>query len=266
MVSMANRKLAETEEELRIATEQKEALRGALRIVEGENGALRGTAVERDVDEGRDQCDARDVVVDENNMDGVGSHDDIQTVQEPSKSRPRPPPIPTHSLPSSHPHVRPIPVSDSRPGTSSKLKSFWSPVTPQSGFGGRMDGELPTTASESPSTPSQMLSPTPQLLATPGLQTDGQGSVHRWSMLPESPRARNAVRGEFEDALRRMREIVEDSGDDDAKSVIAVTEVKKQEGEGIGISDSEADRHLGESKRNDAEAGRGKGGVNPWRT
>ncbi|KAF8528543.1 hypothetical protein BU17DRAFT_81004 [Hysterangium stoloniferum] len=41
MVSEANRKLAETQEELRTTMEQREALKGALRIVEGENGALR---------------------------------------------------------------------------------------------------------------------------------------------------------------------------------------------------------------------------------
>ena len=41
MISQANRKLAETEEELRITVDQRNALKGALRIVEGENGALR---------------------------------------------------------------------------------------------------------------------------------------------------------------------------------------------------------------------------------
>lgn len=45
MVAIERIKLAETEEELRQARDEKEALKGAMRVIESENGQLRGRAI-----------------------------------------------------------------------------------------------------------------------------------------------------------------------------------------------------------------------------
>lgn len=251
MVSKANRKLAETEEELRIATEQKEALRGALQIVEGENGALRGLGgiVE--------QPNTRGTADPAPNVDAVSSRDILQTL-ECSESHPTPPTNPT---------VPEVSVAD----PTGAMRSFWSPVT--TATAGDLEPPTATTPpiSASPSLPTPTTPHLTQSNTDINIDTDTDTKalprMHRWSKLPATPRARNAVRGEFEDAMRRMRELVGgdvDGNVDDVVDDAGVSGVRdnvgKEDGRAVAVSHPQNDEKSG------AEVARSEASIDPWRT
>ena len=246
MVSRANRKLAETEEELRIATEQKEALQGALRIVEGENGALRRVGGnDHDVEAKQISPKWADKpqfsgATDASRLDGDRTDVSHKLPQEPSKLS-----HPTHPTVSLYPPIPAVTMVDPRPGSMDNKAAYWSPVTALSDIG-EEETEAPRTASVSFISPLPSVSPAlqpdpvhapsptspthslnPDTTAAPASAKACVGDpaakpMHRWSVLPATPLSRNAMRNGFEDAMKRMRELVEEDGDqgEDEEDVI----------------------------------------------
>lgn len=294
MVSKANRRLAETEEELRIAMAQKEALRGALQIVEGENGALRGVgSSEHDAswrkgkgtanEEDKQQLTGIDAEQAQGNefRNSIRSKREDKTdvsyneLQQPSQSLHAPLHNAKHLALSSHPDFRSIPttVTAQRPVATDK-GSVWTSVTPSSDSGEAEERDTPTLSSHSlvsssqtpPVRTSSIASTTHSLnpdafaptSTTQLTQADTHATpIHRWSVLPATRSSRIVVRSEFEDAMRRMRELVgeeENSGvDDDAEEV--------KEGECIVEGE-----HSGVKEGDDVKAKRENRVLDPWRT
>lgn len=191
MVSKANRKLAETEEELRVVMEQKEALKGALRIVEGENGQLRGRSAQASP-----SLPAR-----ASHSESVGSarHRERRT---PSPDRSPSPPATTGGSVSTGAATPPPPEQQS-PGQSASVpapvagggpNSFLSPITPF------IDSPSPT--------PPSMGTPLATSMPVSSTSTLTSSARHRWSIMPKTPRSRSDARNEFEEAIQRMQDLV----------------------------------------------------------
>jgi hypothetical protein len=301
MVSKANRQLAETEEELRMATEQKEALKGALRIVEGENGALRGVDEMQHGAGGRGKQNLEGVkdkqeLGEKNAQDGEWKENPRRTVEPGEKSKagvsyspmqepsqPHSTPLPNRSSPTP-PHIRPtipaVTIMDPHPATTGNKGSFWSPVTPLSDAGEGAGGSTPTTSSLSPVSTSHSPSPTTSWKAhstgSPADSPNTEAAIHSpMSHLtvadphipghrwPAAPRSRDAVRNELEDAMRRMQEMVgESEGEGESEGVMG-SDVRKAEEDRESHAGGES---RGKNKRSVLDAPRLDGGVNPWRT
>ncbi|KAF8517617.1 hypothetical protein JB92DRAFT_2905040 [Gautieria morchelliformis] len=291
MVSKANRQLAETEEELRIATEQKEALRGALRIVEGENGALRGVDEVKHSATGRDKQNLPGVKdkreLEEKDAEGPGEQSTagVSCSHQEMPAQPRSTPLPNRTPP--NPHARPtIPVvtmMHPHPAATGNTGSFWSPVTPLSDTGEGVGRDTPTTSSRSPISASHSVSPTtaPWKASSTGSPpdppdteaairsskshltvTDPHVPNHQW---PATSSSRDAVRNELEDAMRRMQEIVGEGEGENEDDGVMGNDIRKgeedQENHDSGDGDSQ-----GTDKQSGLDAPRLDGGVNPWRT
>ncbi|KIJ36848.1 hypothetical protein M422DRAFT_260712 [Sphaerobolus stellatus SS14] len=262
MVADANRKAAETEEELRIVADQRDALKGAMRIVETENNALRS----------KQQASSSSPSP---TTPGGGQ---VLTIQQ--RTYPTTPtPDSASSIYSDVSTPRAVPNTSTDPTALSSLSiptltvtpseptSFWSPTSPEPDYSpsgtpspsvsmsnytqpsanpSRRSFSSPIREREdSPTIPDAVQIPSfhvheaeveegheagaghdreddetsehdagQDTLGPHGREGDGRKGI-RWSVIPKTPRSRVAVREEFDEALKRMRGLVGDEGDED---------------------------------------------------
>lgn len=197
MVANSNRKLAETEEELRVVMEEREALRGALRIVEGENGMLR----EKNVGQGilADEHLQPDAEVNGESITHHAVSANYLRLEESSSLADRISFIAISPVDSE--------IHDSAWNSDASIDSNATKSCPTSDSSPRRESarlrpldphtDLPNPRSEI-STGTSPLSP---LHSKPTI---------RWSVMPQTPRSRLAVKNEFEKAMSRMKRLIED--------------------------------------------------------
>ncbi|KIJ39739.1 hypothetical protein M422DRAFT_780955 [Sphaerobolus stellatus SS14] len=278
MVADANRKAAETEEELRIVADQRDALKGAMRIVETENNALRSKQQASSSSPSPTTPGGGQVLTIQQRTypttptpDSASSiYSDVSTPRAVPNTFTDPTALSSLSIPT-------LTVTPSEP-----TSSFWSPTSPEPDYSpsgtpspsvsmsnytqpsanpSRRSFSSPSPLSpvmeggsepspirereDSPTIPDGVQIPSFQVheaeveegheagaghdreddetsehdagqdtLGPHGREGEGRKGI-RWSVIPKTPRSRVAVREEFEEALKRMRGLVGDEGDED---------------------------------------------------
>ncbi|GJJ12472.1 hypothetical protein Clacol_006714 [Clathrus columnatus] len=207
MVATSNRKLAETEDELREVMEEREALRAALHIIETENGVLRARS------SNHDQSDDEEI---RPNSQPNDLEDDEETSTQRALSANSLRLDESSSLADRVSFITIPPVKPESYGT------IWSPDTLTDSDATK---SLPSHGSP-PNKPltlhhlnlySQNMHTNPRNFWT-GASTDTPPSTPthspnfdiRLSVIPQTPHTRMAVKNEFEKAMLRMKRLIED--------------------------------------------------------